>query len=45
MKFSRTPCKIEKACPDVGEHTVEVLSRMLGMSAEDIEKLGTEGVT
>ncbi len=45
MKFSRTPCKIEKACPDVGEHTIEVLSRMLGMSAEDIEKLGTEGVT
>jgi CoA:oxalate CoA-transferase len=45
MKFSRTPCKIEKACPDVGEHTVEVLSRMLGMSPDDIEKLGTEGVT
>jgi CoA:oxalate CoA-transferase len=45
MKFSRTPCKIEKACPDVGEHTVEVLSRMLGMSPSDIEKLGAEGVT
>jgi CoA:oxalate CoA-transferase len=39
MKFSRTSCKIEKACPDVGEHTVEVLSGMLGMSPEDIEKL------
>jgi CoA:oxalate CoA-transferase len=45
MKFSRTPCKIEKACPDVGEHTIEVFSRMLGLSAEDVEKLGTEGVT
>lgn len=32
MKFSRTPCKIEKACPDVGEHTTEIISRMLGMS-------------
>ncbi|MBU1206165.1 MAG: CoA transferase [Proteobacteria bacterium] len=39
MKFSRTPCKIEKACPDVGEHTVEVLSGMLGMSPEESEKL------
>ena len=39
MKFSRTSCKIQKACPDVGEHTVEVLSGMLGMSPEDIEML------
>lgn len=43
MKFSRTACKIEKASPDVGEHTVEVLSGMLGMSSEDIEKLAAEG--
>ncbi|MDI6754345.1 MAG: CaiB/BaiF CoA-transferase family protein [Thermodesulfobacteriota bacterium] len=43
MKFSRTACKIEKASPDVGEHTVEVLSGMLGMSSEDIERLAAEG--
>ncbi len=45
MKFSRTPCKIEKASPDVGDHTVEVFSQILGLSAEDIEKLRSEGVT
>ncbi|MBM4330743.1 MAG: CoA transferase [Deltaproteobacteria bacterium] len=43
MKFSRTACKIEKASPDAGEHTVEVLSGMLGMSSEDIENLAAEG--
>jgi len=42
MKFSRTPCKIEKACPDVGEHTMEILSRMLGMSREEVENLRKE---
>jgi len=30
MKFSRTPCKIEKACPDVGQDTEEILKN-LGM--------------
>jgi len=43
MKFNRTPCKIEKACPDVGEHTMEILCGMLGMSPEDVEKLRKEG--
>ncbi|MBI5966234.1 MAG: CoA transferase [Deltaproteobacteria bacterium] len=42
MKFSRTPCKIEKACPDVGEHTMEILSGMLGMSREEAENLRKE---
>ena len=32
MKFSRTPCCIEKACPDMGEHTGETLSSLLGKS-------------
>ena len=39
MKFSRTPCKIEKACPDLGEHTDKVLSSWLGLSGEEIERL------
>jgi len=30
MKFSRTPCKIQKACPDVGQDTEEILKN-LGM--------------
>lgn len=39
MKFSRTPCQIEKACPELGEHTEEVLSSWLGLSDEEIERL------
>ena len=30
MKFSRTPCKIQKACPDMGQDTEEILKN-LGM--------------
>jgi CoA:oxalate CoA-transferase len=44
MKFSRTECKIERACPDVGEHTQQILSRMLGMLPEQIEELRKNGV-
>jgi CoA:oxalate CoA-transferase len=43
MKFSRTPCSIKKASPDIGEHTDEVLKEMLGMSVEDIKKLKEVG--
>jgi CoA:oxalate CoA-transferase len=45
MKFSRTLCQIEKACPDVGEHTKQILSSMLGMSPEEIEELRKGEVT
>jgi CoA:oxalate CoA-transferase len=31
MKFSRTPCKIQKACPDLGQDTEEIL-KGLGIS-------------
>jgi crotonobetainyl-CoA:carnitine CoA-transferase CaiB-like acyl-CoA transferase len=31
MKFSRTPCKIQKACPDLGQDTEEILKE-LGMA-------------
>lgn len=39
MIFSRTPCKIEKACPDVGQHSMEVFNGMLGISIKEIEDL------
>ena len=42
MKFSRTSFKIEKASPDLSEHTAEILMGMLGMSPEEIEKLRKE---
>jgi CoA:oxalate CoA-transferase len=28
MKFSRTPCKIQKACPDMGQDTEEILKNL-----------------
>ena len=39
MNFSNTPCRIEKACPDLGEHTYEVLSNLLGLSEKKIKDL------
>ena len=39
MKFSRTPCKITKASPNVGEHLREILNARLGLSAEEIDEL------
>ena len=39
MKFSRTPCQIKKAAPDLGEHTRNILTEQLGFSADEIENL------
>ena len=39
FKFSRTPCTVEKASPELGEHTQEVLSQLLGMTREEISTL------
>jgi len=44
MKFSRTPCHMEKASPDLGEHTDEIVKGILDLSHEDIMKLREEGV-
>jgi CoA:oxalate CoA-transferase len=42
FKFSRTSCRTEQASPDLGEHTPEVLSRLLGMTEAEINQLKTE---
>jgi CoA:oxalate CoA-transferase len=39
IKLSRTLCKLERACPDLGEHTEEVLTELLGMTQEQLDKL------
>ncbi len=39
FKFSRTPCRVEQASPDLGEHTRDVLSRLLEMSPQEISEL------
>ena len=44
FKFSRTPCKAERAAPELGEHNQEILSGLLGMSQHEIEKLKASGV-
>ncbi len=43
LKFSRTPCKVERVSPELGEHTQEILSRWLGMTSEKINKLKESG--
>lgn len=44
FKFSRTPYKVERASPDLGEDTQDVLSHLLGMTPEEIGSLKDSGV-
>ena len=44
FKFSRTPCAVERASPDLGEHTQDVLSHLLEMTNEEISTLKSLGV-
>ncbi len=43
FKFSRTPYKVERASPELGEHTHEILNKLLGMTKEEISKLEDSG--
>jgi CoA:oxalate CoA-transferase len=42
IKLSRTPVKLERASPVLGEHTEEVFMGLLGLSKEDLAKLKEE---
>ncbi|MEW6441886.1 MAG: CaiB/BaiF CoA-transferase family protein [bacterium] len=44
MKFMRTPCRVDQACPELGEHTDEVLRGWGGLSASEIEDLRASGI-
>jgi formyl-CoA transferase len=44
IKFSATPITHEVAPPVLGQHTAEVLSGVLGISAEEIARLREEGI-
>lgn len=44
IKFSRTPCIIEKSAPQLGENTREILVDELGYSEEKINQLVQQGV-
>ena len=43
VKLSRTPCRVARHAPDLGEHTDEILSAM-GLSREKIDELRHLGV-
>ncbi len=44
VHFSKTDWKIERGGPCLGEHTEEVLTGVLGLSADEVAKLRAEGV-
>ncbi|MFC2008104.1 CaiB/BaiF CoA transferase family protein [Chloroflexota bacterium] len=44
VKLSRTPCQVERACPDLGEHTEDVLSELLAMTGREVNRLRELGV-
>ncbi|MDP2917063.1 MAG: CaiB/BaiF CoA-transferase family protein [Dehalococcoidia bacterium] len=39
FKFSRNECRVEKASPELGEHTEEILTGLLGMTVEEVGRL------
>jgi len=43
-KFSRTPGRVQGPPPLLGEHTEEILTRLLGYSAETVKRLRAQGV-
>jgi CoA:oxalate CoA-transferase len=44
FRFSRTPSGAERASPELGEHTADVLSQFLGMTKTEIAELKKSGV-
>lgn len=44
VKFSEAKPSVRSAPPTLGQHTDEVLTEMLGMSASDVEALRSDGV-
>lgn len=43
-RLSVTPPTYERAAPQLGEHTREILTSVLGLSDADVDQLATEGV-
>jgi crotonobetainyl-CoA:carnitine CoA-transferase CaiB-like acyl-CoA transferase len=44
VHFSKTDWQMERGGPCLGEHTEDVLTRLLGMTPEDVTRLHEEGV-
>ena len=45
MRFSDTPVEYHAAPPLLGQHTREVLSRLLGMGDEELDRLAARKIT
>jgi crotonobetainyl-CoA:carnitine CoA-transferase CaiB-like acyl-CoA transferase len=43
-RFSKTPWRIARSAPCLGEHNQEVFERLLGLSADDVAQLRAEKV-
>ena len=44
FKFSQTPVRLRDPAPTLGQHTEDVLTSLLGLSADEIAELQAEGV-
>jgi benzylsuccinate CoA-transferase BbsF subunit len=44
VRFSRTPWRIERGAPRLGEHNEGVFGRLLGLSAQEVAALREDGV-
>jgi len=44
FRFSRTQCQVTRPAPDLGEHTQDILSHLLGMTQTEISNLKELGV-
>ncbi len=44
IKLSETPGQVDVPAPNLGEHTVEVLTGLLGMRTDEVDRLKQEGV-
>ena len=44
LRFTGTPASISSTAPKLGEHTDQVLSRILGLSEDEIAGLREQGV-
>ncbi|MBI4236755.1 MAG: CoA transferase [Chloroflexi bacterium] len=43
VRFTRTPGRVQRSAPALGQHTEEVLTRLLGLSAEERARYAAEG--
>jgi succinate--hydroxymethylglutarate CoA-transferase len=44
VRLSRTQCKVEVGAPELGEHTGNVLTEILGLSEQEIAHLQESGI-